>query len=381
MKRNNLSYFMMIILFVLSAGLTSCKSISLPDLSPSNASASANNLPALKPPQHIALLLPLHGGYGASGQTIREGFFNEYYANLAKTNKQSISIYDTSAGKNIQTLYQQAIAEGADFVIGPLVKTEVQTLHQTSSFPAPTLALNYTEVGSGTLPTNFYEFGLLPEDEAVQMATRARESGLSQAILIAPQNAWGKRLTASFATAWQAAGGTIVDTWYYSNTAAFNQSITQLLNVNLERDKQLIGEAKDKNLLKQRRRQDFDVVFLLAQPREARMIVPLLRYYYVNDIPIYATAAVYSGKPNPTRDVDLNGIIICDIPWKTSNSAPAADRLYAVGQDAYLLSQALPHLIAVSNFSLDGKTGTLAMSPSHQIHRRVPCRVVENGRI
>ncbi len=331
-------------------------------------------LQTINPPQQIAILLPQNGAFSASGQAVREGFLNAYYGNASRS-KQRIKFYDTSNTSNLPELYAKAITEGADFVIGPLVKNNVRQLQDSKAITVPTLALNYTD---GSSHINFYEFGLLPEDEAAQIVNQARNAGQSRALVIAPQNAWGHRLVSSFNTRWQAANGKIQDVWYYTSQATFNQEIAQILRVNPNARTQGVDTKETRIKL---RRQDFDVVFLFAQPPEARVIVPLLRYYYVNEVPIYATSSVYAGRPDPAKDVDLNGVIVCDIPWSaTSNDGLASsDRLYAVGQDAYRVSQSMPRLVKLSNFPLYGATGALSLSASHQIHRRLPCMMVRNG--
>ena len=323
-------------------------------------------------PQQIALLLPQGGAFGSSGQAIREGFLNAYYRNSAKGN-QRIKFYDTSNTTNLPALYTQAINDGADFVVGPLVKNNVQQLQNSNAITVPTLALNYT---TGSSHMNFYEFGLLPEDEAEQIVTQARNAGQSKAIVIAPQNAWGHRLVASFSSHWQASGGKTQDVWYYTSQSTFNQEIAQMLRVN-----QRTPNANNKEASTPQRRQDFDVIFLFAQPQEARVIVPLLRYYYVNNVPIYATSSVYASRPDSSRDVDLNGVTVCDIPWSaTANDGIASsDRLYAIGQDAYRLSQSMQRLQTLTTFPIYGSTGALSLSSSHQIHRRLPCKMVHNG--
>ncbi|HLB42579.1 MAG TPA: penicillin-binding protein activator [Gammaproteobacteria bacterium] len=335
-------------------------------------------------PQQIAILLPLQGDYGSAGQLVREGFLNAYYANLTRIGKQNVSFYDTTQNQQVNALYQQALADGADVIVGPLIKNDVQQLSKFGSFSTPTLALNYTTIYFGSLPRNFYEFGLLPEDEVEQVAERAGEAGLTHAIVIAPENPWGKRLTSTFSARWHTIGGRIQDTLYYSAKSDFNKEIANLLQINVDTDKKLTQEGNNKDILEQQRRHDFDVIFLFAQPKQARIIVPLLRYYYVNKVPIYATSSVYSGAPNPIKDVDLNGVTICDIPWSIQNTrhkttGPQNDRLYAVGLDAYQLSQSLDRLIQLPHFPIYGTTGALVLAPSHQIHRRLPCHTIRNG--
>lgn len=346
---------------------------------PGNQFIPADKLESLQnatPPQHIAMLLPQSGNFSAAGQTVREGFLAAYYQNQHGTTKPTIKLYDTANTKDMAALYQQAISEGADFVIGPLVKDNVQSLSSSQNFTAPTLALNYSEHRFGSLPNNFYEYGLLPEDEANQIAKRAYESGRSKALIIVPQNPWGKRISTAFSANWKAQGGSIQDTLTYNNKTDFNQEIAKLLKINLENDKHLMKQGSNKNILAMQRRQDFDVIFLFAQPQEAHVIVPLLKYYYAGDIPVYATSSIYAGKPNP-RDVDLNSVIVCDIPWRSQNLGN--DRLYAVGQDAYLVSQNLPRLTQLPDFPMYGSTGALTLASNHKIHRRLPCVAVRDG--
>ena len=117
----------------------------------------------------------------------------------------------------------------------------------------------------------------------------------------------------------------------------------------------------------------------------ARQIVPLLRFYYAGNVPIYSISAVYSGHPNPVKDKDLNGVTFCEIPWiiqmsHTEGSPGQYDRLYAIGRDAYLLSQSLPRLNSMPNFPIYGATGALDMD-QQRIHQRLPWVTMHGGRI
>ena len=64
-----------------------------------------------------------------------------------------------------------------------------------------------------------------------------------------------------------------------------------------------------------RRRHDVDAIFLSGYPQSTRLLNPQLRFYRASRIPVYATPHIYSGRPNPAQDIDLNGISFCDIPW------------------------------------------------------------------
>lgn len=327
------------------------------------------------PPRHIALLLPLQGPLGASGQMVRDGFLNGYYGGQS-AGQQTISFYDTGKNPNVGALYQQALREGADSVIGPLTKDNVQDLLHQGGFSIPTLALNYTDTW-GSLPSNFYEFGLSVQDETQQLADKARQAGRSSAIIIAPQTEWGQRNAKSLTSRWTSLGGSVSDTFYFTDQTDLNQGIANLMHVDVKADRAKMKTANNKNALEQQRRQDFNVIFLLAPPEAARQIVPMLKYYYANNIPIYATSIVYAGNPSP-QDSDLNGVIFSDIPWVFSANN-RSNRLYAVGRDAYLLINQIPRMRQLPNFPLYGATGALTLTPQQQIYRRVAWVQMHDG--
>jgi outer membrane PBP1 activator LpoA protein len=301
------------------------------------------------------------------GQAVRDGFLNAYYKHLAKTGQpQTLSFYDTSQKTDIIALYQEAINKGADIVIGPLTKENVQQMTRDGHFSVPTIALNYTDIWLGSLPNNLYQFGLSPLDETKQVADKAWETGHSRALIIAPQTEWGQHTAKSFMTRWQSHGGIVTDTFYFSNPSNFMQDIARLLHV---------------NPTSEQRRQDFDVIFLLAPPENARQIVPLLKYYYVdNSIPIYSTSIVYSGTPSPEKDTDLNGVLFNDIPWVLHPTTDAQNnRLYAVGLDVYFISHELQRFTLLPQFPAYMATGALSLNSQKQFYRRLPWAQIHDG--
>jgi outer membrane PBP1 activator LpoA protein len=342
-----------------------------------------SSLGATQPPKNIALLLPLQGKLSPLGNAVRNGFVGSYYQSLSKTSyAQAISFYDTSNGQSVTSLYQQAVAKGADMVVGPLTKEDVQQLMSSGSFTVPTLALNYTDQW-GSLPSNFYEFGLSPLDEAKQVADKAWQTGHTSAIIIAPETDWGRRAVKSLTDRWTADGGKVTDTYLFSPKANLTKDIAQLLHIDTKEDTAKTHDLQDRASLEQQRRHDFDVIFLLAPPQSARQIVPLLRFYYVDKTAIFATSVVYAGTPQPQKDNDLNGVTFLDSPWILGGGkgagAPDANRLFAVGQDAYLISRNINRFTTLANFPLYGTTGALTLTPQKQFYRRLAWAQIHDG--
>ncbi len=92
-------------------------------------------------PKKIGLLLPVSGKLALAGKTIRDGFLAAYF-NQGSDYRPEILIYDT-AFEPINTVYDKAINDGVELVIGPLEKEKVTELQQRQQRIVTTLALNY----------------------------------------------------------------------------------------------------------------------------------------------------------------------------------------------------------------------------------------------
>lgn len=325
-------------------------------------------------PRQLALLLPLTGPLAGPGGAIKDGFMAAYDASPAHA-YMKVRFYDTNSA-NASALYQQALQEGADYVVGPLSKADV-TAVASMSHPVPTLLLNEPE---GRVQKNALQFGLSPANEARQVAANARKHGLTRALVIAPAGAWGTDVVNAFSNQWQASGGQVIDTLRYGAHDDMNAGIRNFLHVS-------DSEARGKKLQRMlghklesapSRRQDFDVVFLLAYPSMARQIMPMLKYYYAGDVPVYATSSVYSGTANSMKDRDLDGIIFCDMPWVFNHQMGSRNwpeqfnsynRLYALGMDSFALTGQLNQLILFPALGVSEKSGVLYMSSNQQIAR------------
>lgn len=73
-------------------------------------------------PKNIAVLLPLTGSRANAANAIRQGILASY---MAKPNEQvAVNFYDTA--NDAVSAYQQAVAAGAEFIIGPLLPNEIE---------------------------------------------------------------------------------------------------------------------------------------------------------------------------------------------------------------------------------------------------------------
>ena len=103
-----------------------------------------------------------------------------------------LKIYDVAA-ESVGSAYNRAIADGAGFVVGPLFKDEVAAVAPVTGGRTPVLALNF--LGDTVAPPkNFYQFALLPEDEARMVARRVVADGRLNGVAIVPSGEWGTRV-------------------------------------------------------------------------------------------------------------------------------------------------------------------------------------------
>jgi len=350
---------------------------------------------------HIALLLPLSSKFAYQAEAVRNGFFAAYYADTSEP-KPVVKIYDVG-GENgdtdmLLTKYRQAIEEGAQFIVGPLSKSGVNTIASNFNSSVPTLALNYGD--DADVSNNFFQFALSPEDEARQTAERVWLDGHSQGIAIIPQTSWGERVYNAFYERWTQLGGKMVGMESYDRTKKdFANPVKQLLHVDKsnERAKYLRRLLGGKIKHEERRRQDVDFVFMLGFPVETRQLRPQLKFNRASRLPVYTTSHAYAGFANRTADRDMDDIIFSDMPWvlgfgstkqglkrnikqEWPNQTEQVTRLHALGVDAYSLVNRIEQLRNFQGERFYGETGHLYMDASQRIHRQLTWASFKYGR-
>ncbi len=344
-------------------------------------------LELMQHPEHIAVLLPLTGQYASAAAAIRDGLISAYYQHPDKNLRPEISFLDTSHNASaIWNYYRKAVDMGADFIIGPFLKTAVNHLAQASRLEVPSLTLNYAQ-NQEKLTENMFQFGLLPEDEARQAADMAFRQGHKQAITLVPKGPWGERLFRAFSQRFTELGGQIVNSGTYTpGKNDFKHPIQRLLNIDqsIKRYRQLQRLLKTRLKFTPYRRQDVDMIFMAATPKDARQLKPQFKFHYAGDLPVYATSHAFSGKINPAIDRDLNELYYTDMPWMlTPNPAikkifkkywPEEERLsrfYALGYDAYNLIPYLAQLKAKPYERFSGQTGNIYIDDKQRLHREL----------
>lgn len=325
--------------------------------------------------RRIALLLPLTGKRAAAGQALRDGFMTMHYQQMSSgASNVQVDLVDTGTAPDFLNLYQQTVAQGAQTVVGPLEKEQVQLLAGQASLPVPTLALNNPLNPDSAGSDQLYQFSLNPEDDVAQVAAAALGSRLKRALVIAPQGERGERLLQAFARSWQQGGGDMRQVRYAPGTGNYSVAIAEGLGVDLASGQLQPGKSLP------------DMVFLISNSVDVGALMESLSRNGAASVPVYATAQVLGGR----LDVRSNGLRVCLAPVQggvgplrsAKIDVPADnDTLFAMGADAQALSSQLVALSGNSSLHIPGNTGYLSMDSRRRIQRALVWAVVQDGQL
>ncbi len=154
-------------------------------------------------PVHTALLLPLTGKFSKQAQLIRDGFILEMLNDKDRNPNATLTIVDTNSD-NGQAIADTLKNRNIDFIVGPLLKNNVEKLQQLQEqmpAPIPTLALNIPEQIDPNIDTCYV--ALSPEQEVAQGAKHLYELGYKYPLILAPQGSFGDRVVQAFKNEWQ----------------------------------------------------------------------------------------------------------------------------------------------------------------------------------
>jgi outer membrane PBP1 activator LpoA protein len=310
-------------------------------------------------PTRIALLLPLRSdGLGRAANVVRAGFMAAY--EREKEQGLSLTIIETTdavqdvlSGYNTATLHH-------DIVVGPLTRTGVTAILQGGGVSKLTLALGQPDTPGDIelmLPQQMLVIGLSAEDEARQVANRARTgNSFGKAFAVSTGTAWQRRAAKAFATEWRRGGSQleVMELGYASGFLDANGLLQLRKRIETEKPAFLF------------------VALDASQTRQLREAIG-------TEMPIYGTSQLNPYALSDWATVepmnDMNGVQLVDIPWQVQPDHPVVmayprpavdpgqrrsadlERLYALGIDAYRVAREIA--LNRTQFDLDGVTGKL----------------------
>lgn len=342
----------------------------------------------LSVPLQAAVLLPLSGNLASQGQAIQYGILMSYKQSGSEL---KVKFYDTQS-KGIAPLYQQAVAEGADMIIGPLLKERVQELLALKP-TVPVLALN--ELDKPVTGERLYFFSLSASADAAQAARYLHQQGYRQPLVLAAQDRIGYASVQSFEKAWQEAsqGRTIVAT--YGGRQEIQGMVRNALSGSAAGRVQQVAPLDGTAEPQHNTFNGIDAAYIVGNPTETRTIKPYIDFNVSQANGGLATFTAARGYDSQSREVlpELNGLHISDMPimlgyhdelkaqvqqlWPQLQGD--ALRLFAMGYDAFSLTGKLQQLRAMPTMSMPGLTGELSVASDGVIQRQPVWATYRNG--
>ncbi|MET0327543.1 MAG: penicillin-binding protein activator, partial [Luteimonas sp.] len=302
-----------------------------------------------RPPRKLAVLLPMTGALATAAGPVRDGLLAGYYGE--RRNRPELAFYDTSGtAGGTASAYARAIAEGADQVVGPLGREEVDALFR-GEVQVPVVALNR---GSSPAPDNTAAFSLAPEDEGDAAAQYLLKRNARNVLVLSNGEDAARRSIDALTARLAQNGGSVVATLAIvgdqpvDQTAALQNALASGTGI--------------------------DAVFLAIRGNQARVLAPQLSVAGLATRPRVGSSLLQQGTGKPEEDQILDGIVFPTESWSTGASARSlpplatvardlptarggAARLFAFGFDAWLLSGYLEHLARTPDSAIGGATG------------------------
>ncbi|PSV45474.1 YraN family protein [Photobacterium sp. GB-36] len=321
------------------------------------------NLKAIKL-DRVALLLPLSGRFAAQGKNVRDGFIDAMMDDANRSADTNLNIYDTEA-EPMASIVAKLQQNGTQFVVGPLRKNKISEFQQDNTTHINTLALNMPPEITSNHPNACY-FALSPEQSAEQAAEHIFNEGHRDPVVLVPSNSYGQRVSSAFNQEWTSLNSQPAQVATFGASDEIPQQI-----------RQVFGRAPGSKT---------DAIYIVASKNELMTIKPFIEASLPpsgNPPQIYV-----SSRSNPDRkgySPEIQGVEIGDIPLLINppasymerfnqlwpNEGNTSVRLHAFGMDAYLLSNELPQLRAMSDYTTQGVTGKLSSDSQCVIHRHI----------
>lgn len=242
----------------------------------------------------VALLVPLSGQAASVGQSLS----NAAQLALFDVGDEAISLmpYDTKGTpEGAAAAAGQALAQGADVVIGPLFSHSVRAASpviQAHAVPMLAFSTDHTVAGPGV-----FVLGFLPSQQVERVVSYARAQGHERFAVLAPATEYGRAMTEAMKIAVTASGGALTEIGTYDPSgqdlagavkalARYDQrkAILKNLRRKLEGRNDAASQARLKELESQETAGDlgFDAILVPDEGTRLKSVASLLPYYGVD---------------------------------------------------------------------------------------------------
>jgi uncharacterized protein len=321
-----------------------------------------------RPPNQIALILPLSGSTAGAGFAVRDGFMSRYYSDERR--RPRVSFYDTAGSADgARRAAQRAISDGAQMIVGPLTRDEVNAVAGMTELNVPVVLLNR---GANQPNNGNISYALSPDEEGWICADRLANRKQMNILIFTQRDDTSQRTLSAFKEQFRNRGGQIIsETFVEGDEAAFTAKVQSMLTTTRA-----------------------DAIFMTLKAAQARLLMKAISGSPSAPKVLLSSSFILNGA-SASQDVVFNGIEMPELPWllnqtyglpssdnvaKNPNLRGPAQRLYAFGADAWQLSAYFERLQQDASFSVRGATGNLRIDSLGNVQREPAWAIFSSGR-
>lgn len=246
-----------------------------------------------------ALLVPLSGPQAGLGQAMSNAAQLALFE-VADERFNLIPLDTKGTAEGAVAAVQQAVAQGADIVLGPLFSPEVKAvapLAREHGLPVLAFTTDRTVLGDGV-----YTLGFLPGSQVNRVVGYARAQGKERFALLARSDDYGRAVADAFRAAVPAQGGRVVKVEYYDPHAADLTGVVRRLT-----DADQRGRGKGNETNQATGPVPFDAVLIPDDGSRLRQLASLVTYFDADPAKVAFLGTLLWDDPRLSNEPSLQG--------------------------------------------------------------------------
>ncbi len=306
---------------------------------------------------HLSMLLPLSGKNAPLGEALQ----NAATLAISDLNAAGIEIQfeDTqSTPEGAKIAAQKAVSENARLVLGPIFADDVRAVRSVMATTTIPMIAFSTDMSVASLGT--FIMGVLPQDQARQIAAFAAARGTRNTLIIAPNDPYGQLMVHTYSLTFRGAGGGITGPLFITPTDTDEILSTKITGV-------LSSAAGAK----------IDAIFLPLPPARAAKIIDTVTRFIGTDRPIILGTGAWD-EANTTEAPALSGAFYAAPSSElrtrfeqtyAQNFGATPPRLAALSYDSVALAITLGRTLGPTGYTFTSLTNSSGFSGINGLFR------------
>lgn len=255
--------------------------------------------PADKEQVRAALLVPLSGQYESWGKAMANAAQLALF-DVADERFNLIPVDTRGTPEGAAAAARQALAQGADIVLGPLFSQEVRAaapLAREQDVPVLAFTTDRAVVGNGV-----YALGIMPRAQVERVVGHARAQGRDRIALLAPATDYGHAVADALKAAVLATGARLVRLEFYDPAATDHTAAVKRFTEYDARTRDRPADSANPAAPV-----PFDAVLIADSGTRLRSIAALVTYYEVDPTQVKFLGTLLWDDPTLAREAALEG--------------------------------------------------------------------------